>query len=78
MNSPNNEKNELKYEELNNENNEDNNENDIINEDNLSIENKDNINEHFNIFDTDNKFNIIFIGAKEINNLDKKIIIHNN
>ena len=72
MNSPNNEKNELKYEELNNENNEDNNENDIINEDNLSIENKDNINEHFNIFDTDNKFNSIFIGAKEINNLDKK------
>ena len=72
MNSQNNEKNELKYEELNNENNEDHNENDIINEDNLSIENKDNINEHFNIFDTDNKFNSIFIGAKEINNFDKK------
>ena len=71
----NNEINELKEEESNDYNNDYNNENDIINDSNdynLNLDNKDNINKHFNIFDTENKFNHIFIGAQEINNSDEK------
>ena len=74
MNAQNNEINVLKEEESNNDNNDDNNENDIINDSNdynLNLENKENINKHFNIFDTENKFNHLFIGAQETNNLDK-------
>ena len=71
----NNENDELKEEESNDFNNDDNNENDIINDSNdynINLENKDNINKHFNIFDTENKFNHIFIGAQETNNSDEK------
>ena len=61
MSSENNEGNALKEES----NFDKNNDNDFINDYNLSIEKPENINEHYNIFDTENKFNDIFIGKQK-------------
>ena len=66
MNSKENEDNEIKKQE-NIEDNKDYNK-DIFNEINKDIQSdEENINKHFNIFDTDNKFNDIFLGEHKSN-----------